>query len=67
MTITYRDNNLHTRVYLDKKHVGDILQRLTGKWFYQPRAGGKAAAGDDMANRNAVKRSLEPAGDEATA
>lgn len=59
--ITYKDNNQYSRVYLDGKHTGDIMQRINGMWFYQPKAGGKAAAGADMKSRDAVKRSLEAA------
>lgn len=57
--ITYKDNNQYSRVMLEGKHVGDILCRIGGDWFYQPKSGGKSAAGPNYPSRDAVKRSLE--------
>lgn len=59
MTITYKDSNQHSRVYLDKKHVGDIMCRISGKWFYAPKGSKKSEVGEDMASRDLVKKSLE--------
>lgn len=57
--IQYTDHAQYSRVKLDGKHVGDIMRRIDGLWFYQPKAGGKAAAGPNFPSRAAVKRSLE--------
>jgi hypothetical protein len=57
--ITYKDHAQYSRVYLDNKHIGDIMRRINGMWFYQPKGAGKAFAGQDMPSRNQVKRSIE--------